>query len=351
MSVQQNSVNFGKIGHCILFGGGSLLAHLVKKLKQEGFSVFVVTSDRHADERIAVEAQSISLMEFLKKNRVDFTVAGDISTDAGVISRITDQTIGISFGAAWIFKKEFIDLFKGRLLNCHGSRLPENRGGGGFSWRILRGDRAGASVLHRIDPGIDTGDILFSEEYVFPDQCRLPADYQAYSIERYRKFFDRFFASIKAERSFTATPQQERSSSYWPRLVTDIHGYIDWSWSLQNIERHIRAFDDPYAGASTFVDGRKVRLKKVGLSSADGLFHPFQNGLIYRISENSVFVATKEGTLVIKTVLYEGGLEITDQLRVGERFHTPMQFLEEAKHFRAIYTPNGLKKENQAHAH
>ena len=284
-------------------------------------------------------------IEFLQNEHIDYIISKDISQDSIVINKINDNTIGISFGAAWIFRKNFIDRFHGRLLNCHGARLPQNRGAGGFSWRILRDDRIGVTLIHQIDPGVDTGDIILFEEYIYPHSCRYPIDYQRYSIQEYQKLLNIFFDLVKDGKSFKCIAQQEYFSSYWPRLATDIHGYIDWGWALKDIESFACAFDDPYNGASTFLNGKKVRLKNCYSSFSDGTFHPFQKGFIYRISGDTIFVAAGQGTLLVKSVLDENGVDIKHNLRIGERLYTPVKYLEEAKQFKAIYTPEGLKAE------
>ena len=45
-------------------------------------------------------------------------------------------------GARYIFKKNTIDnFFFNNLVNFHGTRLPLDSGGGGYSWNIMREDR------------------------------------------------------------------------------------------------------------------------------------------------------------------------------------------------------------------
>jgi|SaaInlStandDraft_4_1057021.scaffolds.fasta_scaffold14621_2 methionyl-tRNA formyltransferase len=335
-------INFGEINKYILFGGGELLYQVVKFLKKENFCIFVVTSERHSNELVATSKRTIPLIEFLKDERIDYIISKDVSQESHALNRITENTLGMSFGAAWIFRKQFIELFNGRLLNCHGARLPQNRGGGGYSWRILTGERAGVSLIHQIDIGVDTGNILMSKEYMYPNTCKIPIDYQRYSIIKYQELFRVFFAFIKDCKSFELTIQQERFSSYWPRLATDIHGYIDWSWALKKIEKFVCAFDDPYNGASTFLNGKKVKLKKCHSSFNEGVFHPFQNGLVYRIYENIIFVSVEEGTLIINSVLDEKNIDIKDSICIGDRFYTPIEHLEKAKQYRAVYSPVGL---------
>jgi len=74
----------------------------------------------------------------------------------------------------------------------------------------------------------------------------------------------------------------------------------------------------------------------------DGNFHPFQNGIVYRKAQNSLFVATVNGTLVIQEVKNEKGDNFINKIRIGDRFYTPIKYLDNAKQFRAVYTSKGL---------
>lgn len=336
-------MRFGEIKDYILFGGGRLLCQTAMKLRNEKYPVFVVTSQRHSVELFDFDEATKTLADHLKAQGIEYIITNNISNEKIVVDRITAETIGISFSAAWIFKDHFIRLFSGRLLNCHGTRLPQDRGAGGFSWRILRGERLGISLIHQIDPGIDTGNIIFFKEYMFPHYCRTPLEYQNYSDLKYQELIDDFLRMVSNNCFFDRISQQEYFSSYWPRLATDIHGYIDWGWSLRDIEKFICAFDDPYNGASTFLNGKKVRLKDCSTTINDGLFHPFQNGMVYRISKDAIHVATEHGTLLLKKVLDDNGVDIGSEVEIGYRFYTPSTYLEKAKEYRAYYTPNGLK--------
>ncbi|MFH2021082.1 MAG: hypothetical protein ABIJ34_06705 [archaeon] len=336
-------MKFGNIKKIIFFGGGQLLFELALKLRYKGMQFDIITSQRHAAELITYKGKTIPFEKLLSTNTLPFHVSDDINTDKKVLSIIDDSVLGISLGAAWIFKEKFIDIFKGRLLNLHGRRLPQDRGGGGFSWQIMRDNRLGSALIHQIDSGIDTGKIVKFRDFIYPKSCRKPTEYQDYMNARYHELFDEFIDEIKNNADFATIDQQESQSIYWPRLSTDINGAINWSWKLEHLEQFICAFDDPYKGAFTFMNNLMVRLKDVRIESSEGCFHPFQTGLVYRKYDGLLFVATAEGSLVIKSITDENSKDIMDKVRVGDRFYTPQKYLEDAMTSRVIYTPKGKR--------
>lgn len=334
-------MRFGKINNYILFGGGTLLRKLALEIKRRKNGLFVVTSSRHARE-LSSSFGKETLEEFLSKNSISFTVTDSLNVKQ-VTEKINSQTVGLSLGAAWIFKADFINLFQGRLLNLHGTCLPRFRGGGGYSWRIMLDDRDGCSLVHLIDPGIDTGGIVKFENYKYPVSCRIPVDYEKHSVEKYMGFLKKFLDELNVQKDFKLIKQDESKSTYWPRLATDIHGFINWSWNSVDVDRFICAFDDPYRGASAFLGDTKVRLKKSSLLKKEGKFHPYQSGLVFRIHNDTVFIASESGALAIREVKDYDGNDMMSNVRVGDRFYTPVEYLENAKQYRAVYLPQGLK--------
>lgn len=339
---QIKSISFGLVTKYILFGGGYLLISSAIKLQKLGVQVFVVTSKRHSLQTLSIESEEKILCDWLDHNHIENIVSEDITNDEKVLSAISYQTIGLSFGAAWVFKKSFIELFNGKLLNFHGTKLPKNRGGGGFSWRIMQGDKTGNSLIHKVDEGLDTGEIVLEQGFIYPEKCKLPLDYSEYSLNQYTELIDIFFDKVKNFETFILTTQNEKSSSYWPRLSTDIHGFINWNWGLKDIERFICAFDKPYAGASTFINKTKVRLMDCQTSFTDGVFHPFQKGIIYRKNGKSLFVATEDGSIIVNQIFDFDNNDMMKNLAVGDRFYTPSEFLDHSMQYRAVYNSNGL---------
>ncbi len=338
-------INLGPINEVILLGGGLLLFELSLWLKSQGIKVIIVTAERHAREEI--RGFSKTLQQLAEDSSIKLFVANDINNleMTGKFIRITDKSFALSFGAAWIFKARTIEeLFHKKLFNLHGSRLPQYRGGGGFSWQILRGSRLGFCLIHFIEPGIDTGNILDYEEFLYPVGCRIPVEYEKWYHEKNMNYLQRLFKKLQRESvTFETTSQQEYFSHYWPRLHTPTHSWIDWSMPLEMLDRFICAFDDPYVGAQTTRLGSVVRLKKSMPDYNDGTFHHFQYGLVYRNNGKWLSIASNGGTLIVESAADEHGQNLISSIRLGDRFFTPYSKIEQAYNQRIFYDSKGLQ--------
>ena len=76
------------------------------------------------------------------------------------------------------------------------------------SWSILRNERFGYCLILQVDKGIDTGDIVSFDEYIFPSSCRIPQDYENYAVKKYQSFLDDFISKLKLEKTFKLIPNK-----------------------------------------------------------------------------------------------------------------------------------------------
>ena len=68
----------------------------------------------------------------------------------------------------FIFDEKTVKIFKNKIFNLHPGALPQERGSGVITYRILNGDFFCLGVIHIIDKNIDTGKIVFrSKKYSF----------------------------------------------------------------------------------------------------------------------------------------------------------------------------------------
>ena len=56
---------------------------------------------------------------------------------------------------------------------------------------------------------------------------------------------------------------RDEDSEYWPRLNTEIHAWINWTWPISDIESFCNAFSHPHSGAKTEINGTDVIIFKI----------------------------------------------------------------------------------------
>ena len=259
------------------------------------------------------------------------------------------NSIFVSLGARYIFKKNTIEnFFSNNLVNFHETRLPLDAGGAELSWMIMREDRIDNQLVHLIDEGIDSGPIIDNRSSLFPKQCQIPIDFEIYRLEKFIEFYTRFLKKVKNGKSFDLKPQVNYLGRYNPRLNTEIDGLINWDLDSYDLINFINAFDEPYKGASTFLNNGnfgKLYLKKVHLHGGDSSNHPHMSGIVSRHDTNWLVVSTKsKHMLLIEEVLDNEGNNIVKNIKVGDRFYTPYEELEKSKKTKTIFNSKGLKK-------
>jgi methionyl-tRNA formyltransferase len=329
--------SFGIVDQFIFFGGGQILYDALARLNSSGKKVLLVTSRRHYNSLVWSNGKTIELNVALDLIDVPCELIDNIDADSLWKKNITIHTIGISVSAEWIFSRKLIDLFHGRLVNIHGSILPAMKGGGGVSWNIMMGLKEGGCTVHFVDEGIDTGDILMQVAYDYPAEYELLEDFLIFSRRNNTDLLISFIDKCLKKEIFIKRKQIEVNESYWPRIDTNIHGFIDWSWFCKDIASFISAFGHPYSGATTFLGEIKVRFFEPRTIDQSIKFHPFQYGIIFHISDWGLHIASNGGVLVVKSIVDESGKNVSLKGLLGSRFYTPHESLESAMRTRVIF--------------
>ena len=328
---------FGPYRRILLLGGGQVLMTLAEELRSRGTPVQILTSPRLAQERW----EAAGFEEAMRCRGFPLWVQETLDLSKPPLLEIDASTLGLSLGAAWIFQPNVIHRFDGNLINCHPSCLPEDRGGGGFSWRIMRGDRRGQCALHRVDAGVDSGEIICQNRFTFSRRCRIPRDFFEEQYARELPFLLEFIRKTATRATLPLRTQDPARATYWPRLETSLHGAIDWGWSVQEVERFVCAFDEPYVGAFTYVYDRRIHLKDCQRVNAVRGSHPFLSGLIYRIDGGRFYVAGQGGDLSFGQANDSQGRSVLASLRVGDRLWTPADEMEKARSVRVFHSSTG----------
>jgi len=302
----------------ILLGQNSILLALIERLTGEG----VVCRMYGKDTSI---------------NTPGYTAVQTVNELFVELENFKGKALFISGGAPWLFKSDFLKAFEpDGIFNLHGTPLPQDRGGTIVSWLILNKKRLGIAAIHKMTASPDEGPILDFKEFIYPSNCVLPQDYLLeYNCQIEDLAWEICLKYEQGILDLNQTNQQPSYlSTYWPRLSSKINGAIDWSLEGDEIDRFIKAFDDPYPGAFTYWRDKKIILKK-SFFQYDSNYHPSQWGMVYRKRITSEFrylaVAVKSGSLIIREVQDEEGNDLFNSILEGDRLYTSSHELDLAK--------------------
>jgi len=129
-------------------------------------------------------------------------------------------------------------------LNIHASLLPRWRGAAPIQRAILAGDKETGITLMKMDAGLDTGDMLWTEKVPLDGHMTTP-----HLLDLLTK------AGIKAlvkalplylEGKIDPIPQPEEGVTYADKLAKE-EGLLDWTASASFLERKVRALN-PWPG-------------------------------------------------------------------------------------------------------
>jgi methionyl-tRNA formyltransferase len=173
---------------------------------------------------------------------------------------------GLSCRASFIYKPEFIKLFRKNLINMHGGLLPARAGLHICCHSIIQGDRESGGTLHVIDEGIDTGDILMRKSFLISNNDTAFEVYQKTQIILL-ELFKELIPKIKNE-TYSRIPQQNfinsgESRNYHNKSAIELFREIDpLHLTLDEIDRRVRGLEFPgHEPAFIPYNGKKIFLK------------------------------------------------------------------------------------------
>jgi methionyl-tRNA formyltransferase len=187
--------------------------------------------------------------------------------------------------------------------NLHASLLPRHRGASPIAASILAGDRESGITVMLIDEGLDTGDILLQEPIVLAPEETAGTLHDRLAALAPGALAKALRLLLRGE--LTPQAQQETLATYAGKISKQ-DGLIDWSLSVEEILRRIRAFT-PWPGAgSQLCRGEKTEILKIGKAAAGNPAEVAPPGTVYRERGQKLCVAAGNGWIDLLEVQLPG---------------------------------------------
>jgi methionyl-tRNA formyltransferase len=215
--------------------------------KSIGLECLKILCDRQGIGRYVVSALFTNLGRDITANQQLITFASEhnISIYEGIDSILElpefDYIISVQYHV--ILKTQHIARAKELAFNLHIAPLPEYRGCNQFSKAIIDNKREFGCTLHKMDEGIDSGDIISETRFPIPEHCFVEELVTMSNRYALQLFHDNIDAILKNE--YTLIAQADlipiRGTQTIYRKDIDNMKCIDMAWEKEKIERHLRA--------------------------------------------------------------------------------------------------------------
>lgn len=233
-----------------------------------------------------------------------------------------DVIVVVAFGQ--IIPKTILDMPKYGCVNVHASLLPKYRGAAPIQWAVIDGEEKSGVTTMQMDEGLDTGDMLLTEEVTLdPEETggSLFDKLSAVGAQLLLKTLDELEAG-----SIVPRPQPEESTTAYAAMLNKKMGEIDWNQSAVKIERLVRGLN-PWPSAYTHLSGKTLKIWK---ASVQAQREPHGDaGRIVLMDKKHFGIQTGDGILEIQELQLEGkkrmtadaflrGYQLEDGIKAGE---------------------------------
>lgn len=208
-----------------------------------------------------------------------------------------DFIVVVAFGQ--ILPKEVLSIPKYGCINLHASLLPKYRGAAPINWCVINGESKSGNTTMLMDVGLDTGDILLTEE------MELPGNMSAGELTDIlmNSGAELLVKTIKGivNNEIKPVKQENEFSSYASKLGKEM-AKINWEQSNVNIHNFIRGLN-PWPIAYTHYENIVMKIYKSKVINEQS---NKKIGSIIDVSKEGLKVATGSGVLLIEEIQFPG---------------------------------------------
>jgi UDP-4-amino-4-deoxy-L-arabinose formyltransferase/UDP-glucuronic acid dehydrogenase (UDP-4-keto-hexauronic acid decarboxylating) len=207
----------------------------------------------------------------------------------------------LSVGYPKILRSLLLNVPSRLAVNFHASLLPAYRGKHPVFWCLRNGERWSGLTVHVMDPGIDTGDLLYQVRIRTRRDDTVSSLYQRI-MERSMSLVSRLLADIE-NNTLTRTPQPNSSASYYSS-ITENDFCLDWSLPAETLRRWIVITPGQ---CFTMAQGERIFFFHAYAVQQATRSNP---GEIVRINPRNVQIATGDGLLQLEQIRLSDGCQL-----------------------------------------
>ena len=308
----------------VFMGTPDFARESLETIYNEGHEILAVVTNPDRPKGRGMKMIASPVKEFATQKGIKVYQPEKVRKNEEFISEIKalkpDVICVVAYGK--ILPQEILDIPPKGSINVHGSLLPKYRGAAPIQWAVLNGDKKTGITTMYMGAGMDTGDMILKEEVQIGEDETTGELWERLSkigakllVETLKQIENGTAPRIKQGDDFTMAPMLNKEMAK-----------IDWqNKTAQEIKNLVRGLN-PIMGAYTFLNGKKIKLWKVGIAESNEIFGDdsidnIRNGtVIVSDKKEGVFIKAKEGIIKIIEIQGENAkrMSIQDYLRGNE---------------------------------
>lgn len=252
---------------------------------------------------VFTDKKSVEIIDFCDKNQIPLFTGNPRLKKEEVRAFIVDRDINYIFSINYLFivGKAILNHPKKHSINIHGSLLPKYRGRTPHVWAIINGEKETGVTAHLMNEDCDSGPIV--------KQIKVPIgnnDTGASILEKFNLIYPNILNDVIRDintDSLIFTKQNKESATYFGKRTPD-DGEINWNWQKERIWNWVRAQADPYPGAFTFLNDKKIIIDEISYSDY-GFSEEESNGTVVKVVNKKPYIKTPNGVVILEKLREE----------------------------------------------
>jgi len=201
-----------------------------------------------------------SILNKLKKFNIPIKIITDVKKKSIEIF-LKKLDLAIVCGFPYIFPKNYLDLPKYGIINCHAGRLPKYRGGSPLNWQIINREKyIGLSVL-KVSQGIDKGKIINQKKFLNKNFDILKAHKIANTI--FPKLVLKSILDLKKNKKLKN--QNNKYAKYWKQRTKKDSLFLPKETSALKVLAMKKALKKPYPQPYFINEKKKIIINKANI--------------------------------------------------------------------------------------
>jgi len=262
--------------------------------------------------------------EFALKNNIKVYQYEKISRDGIEDIKSLNPDIMVTAAYGQILSQAIIDIPKYGIINIHASLLPKYRGASPIQTAIIKGDLITGVTIMQTEAGLDTGDILNTENLEIGEVETAGELSQRLAIvgsELLLKTLD------EIESGTVVRTKQQHANATITKKITKEECLINWNKSAKQIKSLILG-SNPDPIAKTILDDKTINIYGARIANIADTNHEVGTIIEPSSVKNGVFVQCGQGVLEILEAQFPGGKVLdAKQLINGRKLAIGMKFI------------------------